>query len=43
VELDGENIVAFPTLPEFQQVAVKVVRRQGRDKRLAIKDAEVMA
>ena len=42
VKLDGENVVEFPKLPEFQQVTVKVWRWEERDKRLVIKDAEVV-
>jgi hypothetical protein len=33
----------FPKLPEFQQVTLKVLRWEERDKRLVIKDAELMA
>jgi len=40
VKLDGENVVTFPKLPEFQQVTLKVLRWEERDKRLLIKDAE---
>ena len=43
VKLDGENVVAFPKLPEFQQVTLKVLRWEERDKRLVIKDAELVA
>ena len=42
VKLEGENVVEFPKLPEFQQVTVKVWRWEERDKRLVIKDAEVV-
>ena len=35
--------VVFPKLPEFQQVTVKVTRWEERDKRLVIKDAELVA
>ena len=42
VKLDGENVVEFPKLPEFQQVTLKVLRWEERDKRLVIKDAEVV-
>ncbi len=31
VKLDGENVVAFPKLPEFQQVTLKVLRWEERD------------
>lgn len=40
--LDGENVVTFPKLPEFQQVILKVLRWEERDKRLVIKDAELV-
>jgi hypothetical protein len=43
VKLDGENIVAFPKLPEFQQVTLKVMRWEERDKRFLIKEAEMVA
>jgi hypothetical protein len=43
VKLDGENVVEFPKLPEFQQVTLKVLRWEERDKRLVIKDAEMVA
>jgi hypothetical protein len=43
VKLDGENVVEFPKLPEFQQVTLKVMRWEERDKRLVIKDAELVA
>ena len=43
VKLDGENVVTFPKLPEFQQVTLKVLRWEERDKRLVIKEAQVVA
>jgi hypothetical protein len=43
VKLDGESVVEFPKLPEFQQVTLKVLRWEERDKRLVIKDAEMLA
>ena len=43
VKLDGENVVEFPKLPEFQQVTLKVLRWEERDKRLVIKEAEMVA
>ena len=43
VKLDGENVVTFPKLPEFQQVTLKVIRWEERDKRLVVKDAELVA
>lgn len=42
VKLDGENVVEFPKLPEFQQVTLKVLRWAERDKRLVIKEAIVV-
>jgi hypothetical protein len=42
VKLDGENVIEFPKLPEFQQVTVKVLRWEERDKRLVVKDAELV-
>jgi hypothetical protein len=43
VTLDGENVVTFPKLPDFQQVTLKVLRWEERDKRLVIKDAELVS
>jgi hypothetical protein len=43
VKLDGENVIEFPKLPEFQQVTLKVLRWEERDKRLVIKEAELVA
>jgi hypothetical protein len=43
VKLDGENVIAFPTLPEFQQITLKVLRWEERDKRFLIKEAEMVA
>ena len=43
MKLDGENVVAFLKLPEFQQVTLKVLRWEERDKRLVIKEAEMVA
>ena len=42
VKLDGDNVVEFPKLPELQQVTLKVLRWEERDKRLIIKEAERM-
>lgn len=42
VKLEGEIVTAFPKLSEFQQVTLKVLRWEERDKRLLIKDAEVL-
>ena len=43
VKLDGENVVVFPKLPEFQHVTPKVLPWEERDKRLVIKEAEMVA
>ena len=43
VKLDGENVIEFPKLPDFQQVTLKVLRWEEKDKRFVIKDAEVVA
>jgi hypothetical protein len=43
VKLDGENVVAFPKLPDFQQVTLKVLRWEEKDKRFVIKDAELVS
>jgi hypothetical protein len=43
VKLDGENVVTFPKLPDFQQVTLKVLRWEEKDKRFVIKDAELVA
>ena len=43
VKLDGENVIAFPKLVEFQQVTLKVLRWEERDKRLVIKEAQMVA
>ena len=42
VKLDGESVVTFPKLPEFQQVSLKALRWEERDKRLVIKEAEMV-
>ena len=42
VKLDGENVIEFPKLPEFQQVTLKVMRWEEKDKRFIIKDAELV-
>jgi len=41
--LDADNLVEFHKLPEMQQVTLKVLRWKERDKRLSIKDAEIVA
>ena len=42
VKLDGENVVAFPKLPEFQQLTLKVLRWEERNKGMVIKEAEIV-
>jgi hypothetical protein len=42
VKLDGDNVVEFPKVPEFQQVTLKVLRWEERDKRLVIKEAQLV-
>ncbi len=42
VKLDGENVVAFPKVPEFQQLTLKVLRWEERNKGLVIKEAEIV-
>ena len=42
VKLEGENVAEFPKMPEFQQVTLKVLRWEEKDKRLVIKDAELV-
>lgn len=42
VKLDGENVIEFPKLPDFQQVTLKVLRWEEKDKRFVIKDAELV-
>lgn len=43
VRVQGETVLEFPRLPEFQPVTLRVLRWQERDKRLVIKDAERVA
>jgi len=43
VKLDGDNVVEFHKLPEMQQVTLKVLRWEERDKRLIIKEAQLVA
>lgn len=40
VKLDGDKVVEFPKMPEFEQVTLKVLRWAERDKRLVIKEAQ---
>lgn len=42
VKLDGESVVTFPRLPEFQQLTLKVLRWEERNKTLVIKEAEIV-
>lgn len=42
VKLDGENVVEFPKLPDFQQVTLKVLRWEEKDKRFIIREAELV-
>jgi hypothetical protein len=42
VKLDGENVIEFPKLPDFQQVTLKVLRWEEKDKRFVIKEAELV-
>ena len=43
VKLDGETVIEFARLPELQQVTLKVLRWEERDKRLVIKEAQMAA
>jgi len=43
VKLDGENVIEFPKLTDFQQVTLKVLRWEEKDKRFIIKDAELVS
>jgi hypothetical protein len=43
MKLDSEIMVSFPKPPELQQVTLKVLRWEERDKVLMIKDAETVA
>ena len=43
VKLDGDNVIEFHKLPEMQQVTLKVLRWEERDKRFLIKEAEMVA
>jgi|SRR5581483_8871687 len=43
VKLDGEIVTAFPKLPEFQQVTLKALRWEERDKRVIVKKAEIVS
>jgi hypothetical protein len=43
VKLDGDNVIEFHELPEMQHVTLKVLRWEERDKRLVIKEAQIVA
>jgi hypothetical protein len=43
VKLNGENVIEFAKLPEMQQITLKVLRWEERDKRLVIKEAQIAA
>jgi hypothetical protein len=43
VKLDGDKVVEFPKMPEMQTVTLKVLRWEERDKRLVIKEAQMVA
>lgn len=43
VKLDGDKVVEFPKLPEMQQITLKVLRFEERDKRLVIKESQLVA
>ena len=43
VKLDGDKVVEFHKLPEMQQITLKVLRFEERDKRLVIKEAQIVA
>ena len=43
VKLDGDKVVEYPKLPEMQQVTLKVIRWDERDKHLVIKEAQLVA
>jgi hypothetical protein len=42
IKLEGEVVTVFPRLPEFQQITLKVLRWEERDKRLLVKEAELV-
>jgi len=42
VKVDGETVTEFPKLTDFQQVTLKVLRWEEKDKRFVIKDAELV-
>ena len=42
VKIEGDKVVEFHKLPEMQQITLKVLRFEERDKRLVIKEAQMM-
>ena len=42
VKLDGEIVIEFPKLKDFEQVTLKVMRWKEKDKRFIIKEAELV-
>ena len=42
LKTDPKDRPLFPRLPEFQQVAVKVIRWEERDKRFVIREGETV-
>jgi hypothetical protein len=42
VKIEGDIVTLFTRLPEFQQVTVKVIRWEERDKRLVIREGETV-
>jgi hypothetical protein len=43
VKLDGDTVIEFHKLPEMKQVTLKVLRWEEQDKRLVIKEAQMVA
>ena len=43
VKLAGDKVVEFPRLPDMQQVTLKVLRWEERNKHLVIKEAQMVA
>lgn len=41
--MDDDVVGEFPKLPEMQQVTLKVIRWDERDKHLVIKEAQLVA
>ncbi len=41
--VSGDNVVEFHRLPEFQQITLKELRWEERDKRLVIKVGQMVA